>query len=252
MGPTGWAEPWNRLGDWQASSESSRASKSSNRMLLFYTNLRAPTERTPPRAIASKPRSPLHPGGSSFKMTRDRHQSDGTHTTAYAAPTIATRHSHVSLRGNALRRNQIELNRKIFSAEANQSGAWLYRPDQTTTTRNARHWLGSRPDTAAMRNAWAASRVSGRRKADTFSSSVTFIVPYLKAQNGRGSCVTESYPRTEGRPWEGSVAQGDMGHGGTDGGLSDTRHRLADAARYGRRSRPPMVGYLSYGSPESD
>jgi hypothetical protein len=26
-----------------------------------------------------------------------------------------------------------------------------------------RHWLGSRPDTAAMRNAWAASRVSGRR-----------------------------------------------------------------------------------------
>jgi hypothetical protein len=69
MGPTGWAEPWNRLGDWQASSESSRASKSSNRMLLFYTDLRAPTERTPPRAIASKPRSPLQPGGSSFKMT---------------------------------------------------------------------------------------------------------------------------------------------------------------------------------------
>jgi hypothetical protein len=27
--------------------------------------------------------------------------------------------------------------------------------------------------------------------------------PYLKAQNGRGSCLTESYPRTEGRPWGG-------------------------------------------------
>ena len=36
-GPTGCR---NRLGDWQASSESSRARKSSNFILLFYTNLR--------------------------------------------------------------------------------------------------------------------------------------------------------------------------------------------------------------------
>ena len=33
--PTGWAEPWNRLGDWHASSESSRARKTSNLILLF-------------------------------------------------------------------------------------------------------------------------------------------------------------------------------------------------------------------------
>jgi transcriptional regulator with XRE-family HTH domain len=45
------------------------------------------------------------------------------------------------------------------------------RPDVQFVTYDRhpyRHWLGSRPDTAAMRNAWAASRVSGRRKADTF------------------------------------------------------------------------------------
>jgi transcriptional regulator with XRE-family HTH domain len=44
------------------------------------------------------------------------------------------------------------------------------RPDVQFATYDRhpyRHWLGSRPDTAAMRNAWAASRVSGRRKADT-------------------------------------------------------------------------------------
>jgi hypothetical protein len=34
MRPTGWAEPWNRLGDWQASSKSSSAKKSSN--LITY------------------------------------------------------------------------------------------------------------------------------------------------------------------------------------------------------------------------
>jgi Transposase, Mutator family len=42
------------------------------------------------------------------------------------------------------------------------------RPDVQFVTYDRhlyRHWLGSRPDTAAMRNAWAASRVSGRRKA---------------------------------------------------------------------------------------
>ena len=49
MGQTRWAEPWNRLGDWQASSESSMARKSSNLILPFYSNLRTPTaERTPP------------------------------------------------------------------------------------------------------------------------------------------------------------------------------------------------------------
>ncbi|MGA6965809.1 MAG: hypothetical protein WBZ51_19625, partial [Xanthobacteraceae bacterium] len=49
MGQTRWAEPWNRLGDWQASSESSIARKSSNLILPFYSNLRTPTaERTPP------------------------------------------------------------------------------------------------------------------------------------------------------------------------------------------------------------
>ena len=40
------------------------------------------------------------------------------------------------------------------------------RPDVQFVTYDRhryRHWLGSRPDTAAMRNAWAASRVSGRR-----------------------------------------------------------------------------------------
>jgi hypothetical protein len=45
------------------------------------------------------------------------------------------------------------------------------RPDVQFVTYDRylyRHWLGSRPDTAAMRNAWAASRVSGRRKADSF------------------------------------------------------------------------------------
>jgi transcriptional regulator with XRE-family HTH domain len=45
------------------------------------------------------------------------------------------------------------------------------RPDVQFVTYDRhryRHWLGSRPDTKAMRNAWAASRVSGRRKADTF------------------------------------------------------------------------------------
>jgi transcriptional regulator with XRE-family HTH domain len=44
------------------------------------------------------------------------------------------------------------------------------RPDVQFVTYDRhryRHWLGSRPDTAAMRNAWAASRVSGGRKADT-------------------------------------------------------------------------------------
>ena len=44
------------------------------------------------------------------------------------------------------------------------------RPDVQFVTYDRhryRHWLGSRPDTKAMRNAWAASRVSGRRKADT-------------------------------------------------------------------------------------
>jgi hypothetical protein len=67
MGPTGWLEPWTRLGDWQASSESSRARKSSNLILLFYTNLRVPTaERTYPAPIR---RGRVHlskPGGSSF------------------------------------------------------------------------------------------------------------------------------------------------------------------------------------------
>ena len=45
------------------------------------------------------------------------------------------------------------------------------RPDVQFVTYDRhryRHWLGSRPDTKAMRNAWAASRVSGGRKADTF------------------------------------------------------------------------------------
>ena len=44
------------------------------------------------------------------------------------------------------------------------------RPDVQFVTYDRhryRHWLGSRPDTKAMRNAWAASRVSGRTKADT-------------------------------------------------------------------------------------
>jgi transcriptional regulator with XRE-family HTH domain len=43
------------------------------------------------------------------------------------------------------------------------------RPDVQFVTYDRhryRHWLGSRPDTKAMRNAWAASRVSGRTKAD--------------------------------------------------------------------------------------
>jgi hypothetical protein len=41
------------------------------------------------------------------------------------------------------------------------------RPDVQFVTYDRhpyRHWLGSRPDTAAMRNAWAASRVSGRQQ----------------------------------------------------------------------------------------
>ena len=44
------------------------------------------------------------------------------------------------------------------------------RPDVQFVTYDRhryRHWLGSRPDTNAMRNAWAVSRVSGRRRADT-------------------------------------------------------------------------------------
>ena len=41
-GPTGWAEPWNRLGDWQASSESSRARKSSNLMTCYLHQLKSP------------------------------------------------------------------------------------------------------------------------------------------------------------------------------------------------------------------
>jgi transcriptional regulator with XRE-family HTH domain len=43
------------------------------------------------------------------------------------------------------------------------------RPDVQFVTYDRhryRYWLGSRPDTEAMRNARAASRVSGRRKAD--------------------------------------------------------------------------------------
>src|SRR3984893_2117838 len=43
--PMGWAEPWNRLGDWQASSESSRARKSNNLISPFYTKLRQQGER---------------------------------------------------------------------------------------------------------------------------------------------------------------------------------------------------------------
>jgi hypothetical protein len=38
-GPTGWAELRNRLGDWQASSESSRARKSSNFILAILHQL---------------------------------------------------------------------------------------------------------------------------------------------------------------------------------------------------------------------
>ena len=45
-GSTGWAEPWNWPGDWQASSESSRARKTSNLISVFYTNLRALTAET--------------------------------------------------------------------------------------------------------------------------------------------------------------------------------------------------------------
>ena len=41
-GPTGWAELRNRLGDWQASSESSRARKSSNFILAILHQLENP------------------------------------------------------------------------------------------------------------------------------------------------------------------------------------------------------------------
>jgi transcriptional regulator with XRE-family HTH domain len=74
------------------------------------------------------------------------------------------------------------------------------RPDVQFVTYDRhryRHWLGSRPDTKAMRNAWAASRVSGRRKADTF------------------------------RP----ASRGTWGHGGTDGG------KLSDPPSRGLRGR---------------
>jgi hypothetical protein len=61
------------------------------------------------------------------------------------------------------------------------------RPDVQFVTYDRhpyRHWLGSRPDTAAMRNAWAASRVSGRRKADTFrpASELCPASPYRVVQ----------------------------------------------------------------------
>ena len=42
MGQTRWAEPWNRLGDWQASSESSIARKSSNLILPFLQQFENP------------------------------------------------------------------------------------------------------------------------------------------------------------------------------------------------------------------
>jgi transcriptional regulator with XRE-family HTH domain len=47
------------------------------------------------------------------------------------------------------------------------------RPDVQFVTYDRhpyRQWLGSRPDTKAMRDAWALSRVVGRRRADTLSS----------------------------------------------------------------------------------
>jgi hypothetical protein len=51
-GPTGWAELRNRLGDWQASSESSRARKSSNFILAILHQLENRQQRrnaAPPR-----------------------------------------------------------------------------------------------------------------------------------------------------------------------------------------------------------
>src|ERR1700736_6758852 len=58
-GPTGWAEPWNRLGDWQASSESSRARKSTNLMACYPTPIREPQQRGERRPAPLRPHSPL-------------------------------------------------------------------------------------------------------------------------------------------------------------------------------------------------
>ena len=112
-GSTGWAEPWNRPGDWQASSESQQGQKNQQSHLGILHELESPNSRKQTLSVAASIPQPGRSRGGWRKEARGLHRQStklagpGGRTAAHRTHVAEFCFGHLDGVGNPRSRSQL-------------------------------------------------------------------------------------------------------------------------------------------------